>query len=780
MTAGPALQSKAMPPEESGRQPDSLSARTIRIEGRVQGVGFRPFVYRTALKHGIAGRVCNQGGEVLIHAEGTGAALARFEHALRADLPPLAQISSLRAENTVPEPCLAFTIAESAAADRMAIHVPPDLFTCESCLSELRDSTDRRYRYPFINCTDCGPRYTIIRGLPYDRPATSMAEFPLCEPCRKEYQDPLDRRFHAEPVACPACGPALTYSCGGKRFTDTQAALRACLDDLAGGRIVAVKGIGGYHLMCDAASDEAVARLRQRKGRPHKPLAVMFPLQGADGLDAVRAAAHLEPEAEVRLLDAARPIVLVPARAGNGLAPSLAPGLDDLGVFLPYSPLHHILLGDYGRPLVATSGNVSGEPVITGAEEAEARLGAVADSFIHHDRPIVRPADDSVYRMIAGRARPIRLGRGSAPVEIRLPAALPEPVLATGGHLKAALALAWEDRLVISPHIGDLDSPRARDVFGTVAQDLQALYDVDARCVLHDAHPDYAGTRWARAQGQPLHAVLHHHAHASALAGENPRIGRWLIFSWDGVGYGEDGTLWGGETFLGAAGNWRRTGTFRPFRLPGGERAGREPRRSAAGLMWKMGQAYGADTSAFALMRQAWERRLNAPVTSAVGRLFDGAAALVLGREVCTFEGQGPMELEANALRDAAPAPVPLTAGRDGLILKDWALLIEHMAREETDAAVRAGVFHASLAAAIANEARMMREQIGERFDAVGLTGGVFQNRLLSELAVQNLEADGFRAVLAESLPMNDGGLAFGQVADYLGRTVGWQSRERQ
>ncbi|MFP4005086.1 MAG: Sua5/YciO/YrdC/YwlC family protein, partial [Alphaproteobacteria bacterium] len=412
MSAGHALH-----PTRSRAPAETVRARTIRIEGRVQGVGFRPFVYRTAHAHGVAGRVLNRGGEVLIHAEGPGEALEAFMAALGADLPPLARITHFESAEAAPEGCAGFIVAESGAAERLSAHVPPDLFTCPACLEELRDPADRRYRYPFINCTDCGPRYTIIRGLPYDRPATSMAGFPLCEPCRAEYENPLDRRFHAEPVACPDCGPSLTWSRGGERVTDTEAAIAACIEALRHGEIVAVRGIGGYHLMCDAADEDAVARLRRRKARPHKPLAVMFPLQGADGLDAVRAAAHLEPEAEARLLDPARPILLVPAKQGNGLAPSLAPGLGDLGVFLPYSPLHHILLADFGRALVATSGNVSGEPVITGPDEAEARLGRVADAFVHHDRPIVRPADDSVYRMIGGRASPIRLGRGAAPVE---------------------------------------------------------------------------------------------------------------------------------------------------------------------------------------------------------------------------------------------------------------------------------------------------------------------------------------------------------------------------
>ncbi|MFP3945049.1 MAG: carbamoyltransferase HypF, partial [Alphaproteobacteria bacterium] len=392
-----------------------------------------------------------------------------------------------------------------------------------------------------------------------------------------------------------------------------------------------------------------------------------------------------------------------------------------------------------------------------------------------------RPADDSVYRMIGGRASPIRLGRGAAPAEFSLPCPLPEPVLATGGHMKAAPALAFEDRVIVAPHIGDLDSPRARDVFDRVARDLQRLYGVTAARIVHDAHPDYAGTSWARAQGLALHAVTHHHAHASALGGERPEIESWLIFAWDGVGLGEDGTLWGGETFLGAPGHWRRTGSFRPFRLPGGERAGREPWRSAAGLLWETGTAYGERTAELELLRSAWARGLNAPVTSAAGRLFDGAAALVLGREKVSFEGQAPMELEALAAPLAAhraePVSVPLSEDQDSVLRKDWAALIERMADARLTQAERAGLFHSSLAAAIVAEAEAMRERAPDSIEAVGLTGGVFQNRVLTELAVHGLEEAGFRAVTAECAPANDGGLAYGQVVEFLGRTAAWQNR---
>ncbi len=477
------------------------AARTIIVNGRVQGVGFRPFVYRLSQRFGVAGHVRNDAGAVIIHAEGEVPDLDRFQQALISEAPPLARPLISACTDAPCEGAEAFAILKSAAQAPADIHLPPDLFCCDECLSEMQDPQARRYRYPFTNCTQCGPRYTIIRHLPYDRPATSMAGFAMCPACRSEYENPGDRRFHAEPLACPQCGPKLQFVRAGQPDSEGDAALAEAIELLRQGGIVAVRGIGGYHLMCDAANDDAVARLRQRKHRPAKPLAVMFPQTGSDGLAAVRKAV-LPSELEAEALAAPeRPIVLVRKLENCPLSPLLAPGLTELGVFLPYAPLHHLLLQDFGRPLVATSGNISGEPVITASEDADARLGKVADAFLHHDRPIIRPADDSVVRVIDGIARPLRIGRGLAPIELELPDELERPVVAVGGHMKAAVALGWGRRAVISPHIGELDSARAQTVFEQVTGDLQSLYQVKAEVIVCDAHPGYASTRWARAQG---------------------------------------------------------------------------------------------------------------------------------------------------------------------------------------------------------------------------------------------------------------------------------------
>ena len=756
------------------QEAQAVVARRLLLTGRVQGVGFRPFVYRLAHELLLDGYVRNMRGDVEVVLRGPVAQLDRFAQDVIGHAPPLAR-PVLGAVTGFSGPVeTGFRIEQSSAALEPQISVPPDFFCCPDCLAELADANDRRHRYAFINCTQCGPRYTLIEALPYDRPNTTMRAFPLCDECRAEYENPLDRRFHAEPVACPKCGPHLEFALpdGTSRVSnDDEAALAAAVQALLAGRVLAVKGIGGYHLLCDARSDAAVARLRGRKNRPDKPLAVMYPWRGTDGLAAVQESFELEPEAREALLDPARPIVLLRTDGRHGLAEKVAPGLGEIGVFLPYSPLHQLLLEGFGGPVVATSGNVSGEPVLTDPAEASARLPQVADAFLHHNRPIVRPADDSVMRVIAGRARPIRLGRGVAPLELELPRPVARPVLAAGGHLKATVALAWGRRVVVSPHIGDMGTLRSEQVFAQVAADLQRLYDVRAEAVLSDAHPDYATSRWARASGLPHETVWHHHAHASALVTEHGCADEpAIVFAWDGVGLGADGTLWGGETFHGTAGHWQHCASLRPFHLPGGDRAGRAPWRSAAALCWEMGIDCPVDVPD-PIVRGAWERRLNAPQSSAAGRVFDAAAALILGVGETSFEGQGPMWLEAIA-RPVTDFPrMGLAQDTAGLLRIDWAPLVAWLcSRRDLDQAERAGAVHAAFADALVRVAEHQGRAQGTGL--VGLTGGVFQNRRLSELAVASLESRGFRVVLPRQIPCNDGGLSYGQVADFAARNV--------
>jgi hydrogenase maturation protein HypF len=740
-------------------------ARKLILGGRVQGVGFRPFVYRVAQRSGVSGWVRNRAGEVEVLAQGTPELLHRFRHALVTEAPPLARPTVLFEQTVAPEPMTDFQIRASEAAFSEHIHLPPDHFVCDECLSELSNSRDRRFRYPFINCTQCGPRYTLIERMPYDRANTSMAAFSLCPQCRTEYTDPCDRRFHAEPLACPRCGPGIELRTLEISLGVGTEALSTVALSLRAGEIVAVKGVGGYHLVCDAANCAAIVALRARKNRPKKPLAVMFPLDR--DLAALRRATVLSPVHEAMLRDPMRPIVLVPKNAGGDLAPEIAPDTAEIGAMLPYSPLHHLLLEDFGAPLVVTSGNVSGEPVLTDNAMAETRLAAIADAFLHHDRPIVRPADDPVYRVIGDRPRPIRLGRGNAPTEIELPCRLARPLLALGGHLKNTVALGWGKRVVVSPHLGNMDTRRGLELLKSVVADLQGLYGVRAEMVVCDAHPGYPTTRLAPHLGMPVIKIFHHEAHASALAGEfDPNVER-LVFTWDGAGFGRDGTTWGGEALLGRPGRWRRVATIRPFALLGGDRAAREPWRSALALCWEAGIDWQDHEHDTAVLRQAWTRKLNCPLTSSIGRLFDGAAALLGLISCASYEGQAASHLEAICAGAAEPIALPLARRADGVWESDWQPLLDCMRDSKHSASARAAIFHATLAEVVLAQARAIREEYGVA--RLGLTGGVFQNRVLCERVLSYAQSEGFWVFLPEALPCNDGGLSFGQIVEASG-----------
>lgn len=750
---------------------DSLEtrARHIMLCGHVQGVGFRPFIYRIANRHHLHGWVRNRVGLVEIHVQGEAENIDRFVADVFADAPQLASPELQSDRAVAPGAFDCFSILQSTDQGEAVISVPADLFTCDDCLAELNAASDRRYRYPFINCTQCGPRYTLIQSLPYDRVNTSMSGFELCDECRAEYENPADRRFHAEPVACPVCGPRLEFrSEHGGTVSGNDAALAAAIAALKAGGIIAVKGIGGYHLVCDATSDHAVAQLRANKPRPHKPLAVMFPAPVTDPCAALINDVELSAQEREFLTQPARPILLLRKKADSVLAPGIAPGLAEVGVMLAYSPLHHLLLNDFAAPLVATSANLSGEPVLTDNATVENRLSHVARAFLHHDRPIERPADDPVFRPIAGRGRPLRLGRGFAPCELALPFELDRPVLAAGAHMKNTITLAWGRRAAVSPHIGEMDSRRSLEVFQQTIDDLQQLYNVEVELILSDAHPGYTTSRWAREQGLPHRGVFHHHAHAAAASYESGAAERQvplLVFTWDGVGYGEDGTLWGGEALLGVPGAWQRVATMRPFHLPGGDKAGREPWRSAAALCWELGLECPGLPAERDLLHQAWQRRVNAPQSSAVGRLFDAAAALAGVCSVASFEGQGPMQLEA--LCAGAAKYIELTLEKEhNLLITNWGPLVPAMLDSTLTVAARADLFHASLARALLQQARAIRETHGVNDIAFG--GGVFQNRVLTEQALALLTADGFSVHLPERLPVNDACISFGQVIEHL------------
>jgi hydrogenase maturation protein HypF len=730
-------------------------------------VGFRPFVHREATRLGLSGWVRNAGAGVELEVEGPGGAVAALVERLRAAPPPGARVAEVAPAPVAPRGGSGFAIRPSDAAAAPGAEATPDLATCEDCLAELLDPADRRYRYPFVNCTACGPRYTILEALPYDRARTSMKRFAMCAACRAEYEDPSSRRFHAEPNACPACGPRLSLLSGeGRPLARDDAALRAGARAIREGAILAVKGIGGFHLLADARDPAAIARLRARKARPAKPFAVMF-----GDVAAVRAACDLDPAAEATLTGAARPILLLPWRAG-GAAAEVAPGLPRLGVMLPYAPLHHLLLRELDGAVAATSANPGGEPILI--EDDPARLAGLADLVLSHDRPILRPADDSVAQMTGGRPQLLRRARGFAPAPVG-PPGLAEGVIACGGHLKAAVAVGAGCGLALSQHLGDLEGPAARAGHAAALSDLIALHGARPRLAARDLHPDYASGRAAERSGLPVVAVQHHVAHAAACLAEHGEAPPALAVAWDGAGCGPDGALWGGEALRLGRDGWRRLAGLRPFRLPGGEAAMREPRRAALGLLHAASgpQALeGADLPPLAdfaagerrMLARMLERGVNAPQTSSAGRLFDAVAALCGLCQRAAHEGQAAAALEAAAAGapPGRPYPFPLRPpARPGEArILDWApALAEILAdlRAGRGAAEVSRRFHDGLAAAIVALARAG----GER--RVALTGGCFQNVRLTETAAAGLRGAGFRPLWAERVPPNDGGLAFGQ-----------------
>jgi hydrogenase maturation protein HypF len=744
----------------------------VEISGGVQGVGFRPFVYRLATELGLRGWVSNSAGGVLIEAEGEATPLESFVRRLRTEPPPRAFVRKMRVRALEPCGSAAFEIRASLQGKKSAF-ILPDIATCADCLRELFDPQDRRHRYPFTNCTSCGPRFSIVESLPYDRATTSMRRFPLCGRCRAEYEDPLDRRFHAEPNACPQCGPHLElWDPSGAVLELGDAALLGAAQALRSGAIVALKGLGGFHLMTDARCEAALARLRLRKGREEKPFAVMFPSLGAVG----RVCEVTVLEAEL-LLSAAAPIVLLRRLREPQdvpLAGAVAPGNPNVGAFLPYTPLHHLLLAELGFALVATSGNRSDEPICTDEREALSRLEGIADVLLVHDRPIVRPVDDSVVRVMAGRAMPLRRARGYAPFPVEAASPL-APVLAVGAHLKNASAIAVGQSVFVGQHVGDLDTPEAVEAFGRAVRDLQRLYDFEPGTIACDLHPDYASSLYASQSGLPLVRVQHHVAHVLSCMADNGLDGPVLGVAWDGTGLGLDGTVWGGELFRIEGAKAERVAHLRPFPLPGGDRAAREPRRSALGLLYELnGGAEGAGEAVLAGLFSAHERAalgsmlgrgVGSPYCSSAGRLFDAVAALAGLRSRCSFEGQAAMELELALGPDAADEPAyPIGYDvRGGAAIIDWGPMLQALLEDiEADApppvARIAARFHNALCEAIVELAR----RVGER--RVVLSGGCFQNRYLSERTIGALRAAGFQPYWHRNVPPNDGGIALGQI----------------
>lgn len=754
----------------------------IQVKGIVQGVGFRPFVFRLAHELGLAGWVRNTPAGVVIEAEGPPTAVSVLLERLEREAPPLAVIGSIQREDLPLAGETGFAILASGCGESLA-EIAPDGEVCPDCLRELFDPVNRRYRYPFINCTNCGPRYSIITGIPYDRLSTTMAHFPMCPACREEYENPSDRRFHAQPIACPECGPR--WRLLDRQGNETaKGPLAEAISLLRAGRIVALKGIGGYHLAVDATNPEAVAELRLRKNRDEKPFALMAP-----DLPTLRRFAEVTGVEERFLVGPERPIVIVrkrdpigPKEAGSGkreaerpIASLVAPGNGYFGVMLPYTPLHHLLLRENFGALVMTSGNLSDEPIAYRDREARERLADIADAFLVHDRDIHVRSDDSVIRVFQEGALFLRRSRGYVPRGIALPASQPS-VLAVGAELKATCCLTREGRAFMSQHVGDLQNAATFDSYVEAVHHLQGILDIRPEVVAYDLHPDYLSTRFAEGlDGLKKVAVQHHHAHMASCMAENGLDGEAIGVIFDGTGFGSDGTIWGGEFLLGDYRDFRRVAHFRRTPLPGGDAAVREPWRMA--LSW-LHQAFGADlfNLDLPLVRKVaeadrkiflimLERGINSPLTSSCGRLFDAVAALVGLRQQISYEGQAAIELEALAERGRAEDPYLFGIHEEGdarqLDFRPTIRAIVEGVMGLVPSADIARRFHTTVAAAAATICELIREVSG--VDRVVLSGGSFQNRLLAEGVSDELARRGFRVFTHRLVPPNDGGLALGQ-----------------
>jgi hydrogenase maturation protein HypF len=751
------------------------------VSGVVQGVGFRPFVYRLALEEGLTGFVGNDTDGVTIEIEGPEERVEAFLDRLRSQAPPLARIDRVAVRELALVGDSGFRIVASEVLGRVSTGIPADAATCPDCLRELLDPKDRRFRYPFLNCTNCGPRFTITRRIPYDRPQTSMAKFPMCPKCQREYDDPLNRRFHAQPNACWECGPrAWLVGADGVEISVADDSMAECIDRLVAGEIMAIKGIGGFHLSVDATCQAAVMRLRERKRRYGKPLAVMV-----RDLEAARQVCVLTVEEETLLSTSARPIVLARKREGCGIAEGVAPGIPWLGVYLPYAPLQHLLFADTRvKALVMTSANLSEEPIAIDNEEARKRLGGIADAFLMHDREILQRSDDSVAAVVDGAPQLIRRARGFVPMGVALPFDAP-PLLAVGGHLKNVFALARGGFAYQSQHLGDLENLTGLEFFKESLDHLMRTFEIEPKTVVHDLHPGYLSTTWAREwaqeRGLTLIAVQHHHAHVAGCMAEHGLMGKVIGLALDGTGYGSDGKIWGGEVLIANLAGFERFAHLEYVPMPGGEAAIKEPWRMALGALRAAGfDVMSAETLALVgatekearVLARMMERGVNVPLTSSLGRLFDAVAAVVLGRRVVDYEAQAAIELEGIAMDepDDVPGYALELAGGDWAAREPvrmsaallWRELMDDLRTGRSKAQIAAR-FHAGVATGFVRAAVLARTASG--VNQVVLSGGCMHNRRLARLLRVKLEAEGFEVLQHRSVSPGDGGLSYGQVA---------------
>ena len=754
------------------------NAKTIAYEliitGMIQGVGFRPLIYRLAHEKNLVGWVKNDCGCVRIHIEGSESDVEQFSYDLLNNA-SLVSLCLLEKKSIKPNGLGTFSIEESSHDPLSGtVSVPKDLYLCDACQSELLSTANRRSDYSFIACSECGPRFSMLRAMPYDRKNISMSAFPMCETCHQEYQSPHDRRFHAQPISCRACGPEVFCSTVGGRVIaqgddDVVTAVVGCLNQ---GAIIALKSVGGYHLICDAQNTEAVDLLRRRKNRPDKPFAVMLPEPQSDvpGQSWLDNCVVVNSQDKALLSSPIRPILLAPKKRNAPIAENVAPMLSDLGVMLPCSGLHLMLMKQFNRPMIATSGNEYGEPMVTSTSSAQQQLSMLADFFVHHNRDICHKLDDSVLRTVMSGAIPFRLGRGLSPLELTLPYDVEEPLLAVGANQKNTVSFAWKNRLVVTPHIGDLDSPIMQAHFEKCISDFQDLYHVSPQRILCDRHPGYISSRWAKDSPLPSSEILHHRAHASAWALSAEVSSPSLVFVWDGAGIGSNGDLWGGEVFWGSPGNWKRIASLAPMKLQGGNKVPYQPWRSAAALAWETSFTE-VDLTHFDpehLSFKAWKNELNCYFSSSMGRLFDAAAFACCEQSEVSYEGQAPMMLESVASTPSKIVPLSLIQKNDDFILMDWRTMVPDLFDKTVPAQIRAANFHASLIETAWELTQRCRKKYD--FKHIGLAGGVFQNRILCDGLAERFAQSDIPVVIPSSLPLNDAAISVGQIHEYCSR----------
>jgi len=740
----------------------------ITVTGTVQGVGFRPFVYRLANQLKLKGYVLNNLSGVTIEVEGDEPLLKEFLLRLEKEKPPISRIYSLEYKFLDEIGYNSFEIRKSKRDSEFKVLIMPDIATCDDCLKELFNPDDRRYRYPFINCTNCGPRYTIIEKLPYDRKNTTMKIFKMCSQCEKEYNDPTNRRFHAQPNACPLCGPQIFLTnTSGETIANGEEALRETVKALKRGKIIAVKGLGGFHLLCDATNSESVKELRRRKNREEKPLAVMVP-----NLDWARKVAVVSPLEERALNSIEKPIVILrkTSRCNHILSKELSPENETVGLFLPYTPLHHLILREFSKPVVATSANITDDPIAKDNDEALKRLSGIADLFLMHDRPIKRRCDDSVVAVISSRQVPIRRSRGFAPLPITVPFEFEKPVLALGPYMKNTIAIGIEDKIFLSQHIGDIDTPLAMEFYKETVKDLLSLLQVEPEIVVCDKHPNYYTTKFGKEHfSDRLIQVQHHHSHIVSCMAENeiPLNEDVIGFSFDGTGYGEDGTIWGGEVLIANCREFKRVYNLKTFPLPGGDKAVKEPFRVALSLSTlanlELPESFlkRQDRKKLAFIEQMIEKNVNCPLTSSMGRLFDGISSILGIKDVVSYHAQAAVMLEQTALRCETQKAYKFHIG-NGII--DWTELISSIVNDVKDGKPKeiiARKFHNAVSNMVLEVSLKLREETG--INKVVLSGGVFQNRLLTESCLKMLNEENFNVYIHQLVPTNDGGISSGQ-----------------